>query len=147
VPSRKGRAASGGDGGRAGSPGAWIDAHLTPRLLPLAWLILTIGAGLIVRSILAGAYREHAGNAAWGLVALGLVWLLLPGWPLLRLALATLVVLWALELAQLLNLPVAVFDPWSPIGSRGRFQPHDLVGTAAGVVLGALLARRLCGKR
>ena len=131
------------------SPGRWIDKHLTPRLTPAAWLIVLVPLGLVVRAVFVPAIGEHLGNLLWGAMWVAAVWLVWPRWPLIRTAVAALLIVWGIELFQPTGIPAAAARGWPMlrwlVGTT--FAVYDLIGNGVGVVAGAFAIRQVSGKR
>ncbi len=103
-----------------------------------AWVgvgvLLTIACGLGVRRI-GGAFGEHAGNVAWGVMSTLIVLGVVPRARVWVVAGAAVAIVFGIEFLQLTPYP-AQWSAESVIGRYtlgGVFEWHDLVGGAVGV--------------
>ncbi|MFI6321175.1 DUF2809 domain-containing protein [Nonomuraea sp. NPDC050556] len=110
-----------------------------PRLITALAALLTVGAGLGVRALLDGPFAKYAGDALYTVLIYLIIVFVGPKLRPLTAALLATAVSWAVEFAQLADLPEVVrpvlgstFNPpdlfWYAVGAACIAVLHTLVG-------------------
>ena len=109
------------------------------RLVPVIAAVVTVAAGLSVRSVLDGDLAKYAGDALYALLIFWLVLVVAPrtrGWVA---AVTAFVVSAAVELFQLTGIPaeLGAHSTLARLVLGSTFNPPDLLFYAVGAALGA----------
>ncbi|WP_406392986.1 DUF2809 domain-containing protein [Streptomyces sp. NBC_00887] len=116
---------------------AFIPSVARPRAVAAAAALLTVAAGLGVRSVAGGELAKYAGDALYTVLAHALVLFLVPRVRPLTAAGAALAFSWAVEAAQLTGVPAELSERSTVarlvLGST--FNAPDLFWYLAGAVL------------
>jgi hypothetical protein len=120
-----------------------VPAGLRPRVAPAAAAVLTVAAGLLMRSLLGGDLAKYAGDALYALL---IFWLVLVVAPRTRGGVAAMVALGvsvAVELFQLTGLPaeLGAHSTLARLVLGTTFNAPDLPFYAVGAALGWALHR------
>ncbi|MFE4453119.1 DUF2809 domain-containing protein [Streptomyces sp. NPDC056796] len=125
---------------RAGVPGT-----VAVRLCAAAAALVTVAAGLGIRSVAGGEIAKYAGDALYTVLIHTLVVLLVPRVRPLSAAAAALAVSWAVELAQLTGVPAGLArqSTVARLVLGSTFNVPDLFWYAAGAALAWAVHSRL----
>ena len=134
---------TGGAGPVAQGRGRRAGAALRRRVVPAGAAVLTVAAGLSVRSVLAGDVAKYAGDALYALLIFWLVLVVAPrtrGWVAALVALGVSV---AVELFQLTGVPaeLGAHSALARLVLGTTFNAPDLPFYAVGAALGWALHR------
>jgi len=109
----------------------------------VAAAVVTLGAGLGARAFLDGAPAKILGVALWATLVYWLVAFCAPTWRSRRVAVLTLGISWAVELAQITSVPAALSAKHVLLRMifGTTFSAWDLPMYAGGVALGVVVDR------